>query len=82
MLLYAVVKHLVPLPDPWDASLDITIPCPNMVTVNHYGPKGFFGKGKFHVLEAPEKSKNDMEVLRPVLSTSRRGAFNAVEKKQ
>ena len=50
--------------------------------INPYGPEGFFGKGKFHVLEAPEKSKNDMEVLRPVLSTSRRGAFNAVEKKQ
>ena len=53
-----------------------------MVDVNPYAPKGFFGKGKFHVLEAPEKSKNDMKVLRPVLSTSRRGAFNAVEKKQ
>ena len=48
--------------------------------LNPYGPEGFFGKGKFHVLEAPEKSKNDMEVLRPVLSTSRRGAFHAVEK--
>ena len=47
---------------------------------NPYVPEVFFGKGKFHVLEAPEKSKNDMEVLRPVLSTSRRGAFNAVEK--
>ena len=51
------------------------------MVLNPYVPEGFFGKGKFHVLEAPEKSKNDMEVLRPVLSTSRRGAFNAVEKK-
>ena len=48
--------------------------------INPYATEGFFGKGKFHVSEAPEKSKNGMEVLRPVLSTSRRGAFNAVEK--
>ena len=50
--------------------------------LNPYATTDFFGKGNFHVSEAPEKSNNAMEVLRPVLSTSLRGALHAVEKKQ
>ena len=42
----------------------------------------FSGKGTFHVLDPPEKTKHGMKVLRPVLNSSRQDAFKTVELKK